>query len=126
MTGDDDARSTTRPHQRFHLGSSRARSRYSRVTCGRLVLKKKGLVWAHQDSNLEPADYEPAALTVELWARKEFRIWDSEFGIRERNLEFVIRFWNPLKPIANSKFQIPISKFYDVRPSRNARSLRLR
>src|SRR5207237_3291796 len=24
--------------------------------------------WAHQDSNLEPADYEPAALTVELWA----------------------------------------------------------
>src|SRR5206468_12993935 len=25
--------------------------------------------WAHQDSNLEPADYEPAALTVELWAR---------------------------------------------------------
>src|SRR5438067_1824295 len=23
--------------------------------------------WAHQDSNLEPADYEPAALTVELW-----------------------------------------------------------
>lgn len=24
--------------------------------------------WAHQDLNLEPADYEPAALTVELWA----------------------------------------------------------
>ncbi len=26
-------------------------------------------VWAHQDSNLERAGYEPAALTVELWAR---------------------------------------------------------
>lgn len=26
--------------------------------------------WAHQDSNLELAGYEPAALTVELWARK--------------------------------------------------------
>src|SRR5579872_5400583 len=27
--------------------------------------------WAHQDLNLEPADYEPAALTVELWARNQ-------------------------------------------------------
>ena len=26
--------------------------------------------WAHQDSNLERAGYEPAALTVELWARQ--------------------------------------------------------
>jgi hypothetical protein len=26
--------------------------------------------WAHQDLNLEPADYEPAALTIELWALK--------------------------------------------------------
>ena len=41
--------------------------------------------WAHQDSNLERAGYEPAALTVELWARPEF---------------------------------------YDVLPSRNARSFR--
>ena len=24
--------------------------------------------WAHQDLNLEPTDYESAALTVELWA----------------------------------------------------------
>src|SRR6184192_3897646 len=29
--------------------------------------------WAHQDLNLEPADYEPAALTVELWARTILR-----------------------------------------------------
>src|SRR6185503_20098389 len=27
--------------------------------------------WAHQDSNLERAGYEPAALTVELWARTD-------------------------------------------------------
>src|SRR5262245_3282199 len=27
--------------------------------------------WAHQDSNLEQAGYEPAALTVELWARNK-------------------------------------------------------
>jgi hypothetical protein len=26
--------------------------------------------WAHQDLNLEPTDYESAALTVELWARR--------------------------------------------------------
>ena len=30
--------------------------------------------WAHQDLNLEPADYEPAALTIELWARTELLI----------------------------------------------------
>src|SRR3989440_8139899 len=29
--------------------------------------------WAHQDSNLEQAGYEPAALTVELWARTILR-----------------------------------------------------
>ena len=29
--------------------------------------------WAHQDSNLGPAGYEPAALTTELWARFSFR-----------------------------------------------------
>jgi hypothetical protein len=46
--------------------------------------------WAHQDSNLERAGYEPAALTVELWAR--------------HSLAFP----------------------YDVLPSKNARSLRLR
>ena len=28
-----------------------------------------GFWWAHQDLNLEPTDYESAALTVELWAR---------------------------------------------------------
>src|SRR5262245_33150408 len=31
--------------------------------------QRSGEIWAHQDSNLERAGYEPAALTVELWAR---------------------------------------------------------
>ena len=37
----------------------------STLTAERSEAKK----WAHQDSNLERAGYEPAALTVELWAR---------------------------------------------------------
>ena len=28
----------------------------------------KKVLWAHQDSNLEPTHYECGALTVELWA----------------------------------------------------------
>jgi hypothetical protein len=31
------------------------------------------LWWAHQDLNLEPTDYESAALTVELWALRSTR-----------------------------------------------------
>ena len=38
------------------------------VTAVRSILEK----WAHQDSNLERAGYEPAALTVELWARPRY------------------------------------------------------
>ena len=34
--------------------------------------------WAHQDSNLGQAGYEPAALTAELWAHTDFK------GIREK------------------------------------------
>jgi hypothetical protein len=34
------------------------------VGCGGCV--RKGIWWAHQDSNLEPKDYESSALTVEL------------------------------------------------------------
>src|ERR1700730_11656873 len=30
--------------------------------------------WAHQDANLEQAGYEPAALTVELWAPIQFAV----------------------------------------------------
>ena len=36
----------------------------------RLRENLRGLWWAHQDLNLEPTDYESAALTVELWARE--------------------------------------------------------
>ena len=38
--------------------------------------------WAHQDSNLEPKDYESSALTIELWAR-------------ERNLSKAGEEWGP-------------------------------
>ena len=31
-------------------------------------------IWAHQDSNLEPIDYESTALPIELWAPKRSRI----------------------------------------------------
>src|SRR6476469_4466880 len=42
-------------------------SSWRRIRCWRSgFISKK---WAHQDSNLERAGYEPAALTVELWAR---------------------------------------------------------
>jgi hypothetical protein len=30
--------------------------------------------WAHQDSNLGQAGYEPAALTAELWARTTIKV----------------------------------------------------
>jgi hypothetical protein len=30
--------------------------------------------WAHQDSNLGQAGYEPAALTAELWARTSLKV----------------------------------------------------
>ena len=32
------------------------------------------VLWAHQDSNLEPTHYECGALTVELWARKGLKL----------------------------------------------------
>ena len=34
-------------------------------------LRRTSTWWAHQDSNLEPKDYESSALTIELWARCE-------------------------------------------------------
>ncbi len=39
-----------------------------------LVEKLGKLWWAHQDSNLGPTDYESAALTAELWARKDLHV----------------------------------------------------
>src|SRR5215203_4265732 len=43
--------------------------------------------WAHQDSNLGQAGYEPAALTAELWARGSVALRGSRFrGSRFRVL----------------------------------------
>src|SRR5262249_22666730 len=39
--------------------------------------RARGGWWAHQALNLEPADYEAAALTVELWARRKDEVRDS-------------------------------------------------
>ena len=42
------------------------------------------LWWAHQDLNLEPTDYESAALTVELWAREvQSSIYAQAVVVRE-------------------------------------------
>ena len=37
-------------------------------------------VWAHLDSNQGPTDYEPAALTAELWARTKCKV--QEFKVQ--------------------------------------------
>ena len=42
--------------------------------------------WAHQDSNLERAGYEPAALAVELWARTSFKFQVSSLKSQVRSL----------------------------------------
>jgi hypothetical protein len=43
--------------------------------------------WAHQDLNLEPTDYESAALTVELWAREAgSSISRAEASVRVRQI----------------------------------------
>ena len=43
-----------------------------RVACHPKLAASASEWWAHQDSNLEQAGYEPAALTVELWARDKY------------------------------------------------------
>ncbi len=55
--------------------------------------------WAHEDSNLGPTGYEPAALTAELWARYWFRAGD---GNRTRN--------NSLEGCGNTILQRPHSR----------------
>src|SRR5436853_3596278 len=50
----------------------------SRSRSGFIHRKRADRKWAHQDSNLERTGYEPAALTVELWARsKVYRLQAS-------------------------------------------------
>ena len=41
--------------------------------------------WAHQDSNLGQAGYEPAALTAELWAQEEFSTFAKRYVRPSRN-----------------------------------------
>ena len=40
--------------------------------------------WAHQDSNLEPKDYESSALTIELWARAGGSVEEPPRGNQNR------------------------------------------
>ena len=56
---------------RADMGRTRERMRDAGADtiCG-IASKDAGFWWAHQDLNLEPTDYESAALTVELWARE--------------------------------------------------------
>ena len=44
------------------------------VSRGEIELLEVQAVWALQDSNLEPTDYESGALTVELRARYEAKL----------------------------------------------------
>ena len=55
------------------LSSSEPTPGFAKATAGSLrAITSEG--WAHQDSNLERAGYEPAALTVELWARRNYEL----------------------------------------------------
>ena len=70
--------------------------------------------WAHQDSNLEPADYEPAALTIELWAREDGK-WQMVYGKASSSCQ-----WPRDRRFSIDHLPFSISGY--VRPSRNARS----
>ena len=58
----------------FDLKSSIVNRQSSIVNLQSEIFNLKSEWWAHQDSNLEQAGYEPAALTVELWARLRSRL----------------------------------------------------
>ena len=51
----------------MHAGAANHGQEDSQIV--RFLTLKTHRWWAHQDLNLEPTDYESAALTVELWAR---------------------------------------------------------
>src|SRR3712207_3578183 len=55
-------------------------TRVTRRSLGTPLASPASLVsewWAHQDSNLGQAGYEPAALTAELWARISLMLNDE-------------------------------------------------
>ena len=79
-------------------------------TNGYVLRKKK---WAHEDSNLGPTGYEPAALTAELWAHDTRHLMPrAGDGSRTRN--------NSLEGWGNTVLQRPQSG----RPDLNRRPLR--
>ena len=55
---------------KFKVQSSKSRSRSSKLQ--HFELERSTSEWAHLDSNQGPTDYEPAALTAELWAHRRF------------------------------------------------------
>ena len=102
--------------------------------------------WAHQDSNLERAGYEPAALTVELWARtivtkKRLQPERERAGLGPARTKMLVRgisisisqcIWGrtPNAALAHARDLVSgpperCARDY-VRPSRNAFSLRER
>ena len=65
----------------------------------KLRFQTASMWWAHQDSNLEQAGYEPAALTVELWAPKSIA-----------NRKTLIANWNCA--VSNACLQLAISNWH--------------
>jgi hypothetical protein len=47
------------------------------------LARRASEVWAHQDSNLGQAGYEPAALTAELWAHYSLQLPASSFQLKD-------------------------------------------
>ncbi len=77
--------------------------------------------WAHQDLNLEPTDYESAALTVELWAREAgSSISRAEASVRVRQTSTDPEPW-PLR--TENDFNVPLLSPHPARCS-NARAVR--
>src|SRR5690606_41261213 len=59
------------------LVSSASTRCFRLATCFVGIARLRLVVWAHQDSNLEPKDYESSALTIELWARTR-ELWRKQ------------------------------------------------
>ena len=85
------------------VGSQLLPSCERRGVCNENVLTVWVSWWAHQDLNLEPTDYESAALTVELWAL-ELNLAYQRIGVRPRTLDL-----SPIQSCRVSKIQGLIS-----------------
>ena len=77
--------------------ASSPRATSSRTASMRVTAAAK---WAHQDSNLGPTGYEPAALTAELWARAA----NTECQERATGVEPVTTAWKAAAiPFCNAR-----------------------